>query len=1179
MHDERRVFGLEIRRFVDSMYLREPRTDSPLWRLVNDSLPRTECQSFYLGIRDSLEIFNRVLIPRLVEAAPTPRVRREILPVLTVEFGPGVDAAHPTLFERFLVALGVPEDASGPSPDVETKCRDEIASIRGMTWCELLARILVGETQGPVSFPAIAAALQRNYGLSQRDVRYFTLHAAHDKKDTEILIGLIEREARSVDEKRSVLRTLEREFGAGRYLHTACKLASGPAYRFAEIVPSAPAVPEAPEDAGHAAETIPRSSASPSDASRLAALRSASTTENPLGSLDPKRRSMEGWLGACWARLENDSTCRDTQIGGLLHRTLAPAELGPLWRALAPCLLAQENPIASRLIERCEDLKTRIALWSIARPFYGWSDAHPSYSELLNRFVAALGVDLDPADVTAAGARARKLADELDLHRLLAVGVLAPVVLARFAFPAIRRALASEPYGMPREALAFFDAASENADVALHAVAQVAERYFDGDPSRRVATDAVTEYLRAFMQGRDPLRAEGAAAHDPPELAPAAFEQQLRELCDQVYATPSRLGVDNPMVRLRQGQLSRTEARDFWAARWNRVLVLTRYILPNLLRRSPDFRHSVTLCRSIQVEYGGGDFDKAHPVLYRRFLSALGVPPTSCPMSLPMDDPAVLRDVRRIEEQSWLELVGEFLARETVGPKVFAGIAGELRRQFGLTDDDVAWFTVHAAQDQDDADDMFRLVRSLGVTASAQRTLRSAMLGWFENNPWYCCDLGETVVRFTKEPRSRSGPLSSSVRDPVRRAAPTAAPRFDESCVRCGKRFSSDRFNTRCDACGGLIDVTYDLRRVEIHAQERDAIARYRDLIPVQDPSQLVRVGAGNTPCVHAKALGKRLGLANLFLKNETTNPTRTIKDRTAEVVLSYLQERKIFHFTSSATGNSSTAFACACIAHPPFEHSIFIGERWLPRLTFDANPRIHVWVLEGEAGSVEAIAYSRQWEKANGIPSEGGFFNAGRREGLKLAFLEAVDQLETSFDWYVQGTSTAMGAYGSHKGALQYVALGRMDRPPKMALAQETTCCPQVHAFAEGSPEIRPHHIVKQPDGIADALLKGNPSDTYPYIYEMLQRVGGTLVSVTADEIRTARREILEYEGIDACNASSTTVAAIRKLVRSGHMGPNDRVLAMITGGDRDNSHHVQAYTRLVGGPGGWTPAPPRTG
>lgn len=393
-------------------------------------------------------------------------------------------------------------------------------------------------------------------------------------------------------------------------------------------------------------------------------------------------------------------------------------------------------------------------------------------------------------------------------------------------------------------------------------------------------------------------------------------------------------------------------------------------------------------------------------------------------------------------------------------------------------------------------------------------------------------------------------------------------PRFREHCVRCARTFPPDAFRTRCD-CGGLIDVEYDLGQVKIDLGSEDLMTRYRDLLPVVDPSNLIRVGAGNTPTVHARRLGKLLGLSNLYLKDETRNPTGTTKDRPAGVVMSYFKERGVSHFTSSATGNSSTAFAVATINTPGFEHSIFVGERWKTRLTFEPHPRVHVWVLEG-ARVNEAIAYSRAWEKEHRIPAEGGFFNLGRREGLKLAFLEAVDQTGLSFDWYFQGVSTAMGAYGAFKGAREYLGLGRIDRLPRLGCVQEESCNPQVRAFKAGSEVIRPEHVIQDPDGLADALLKADPSDTYPYMHRVVTESRGLFEAVTADQIREARAALFEYEGIRACAASATTVAAIKKLVGEGKLGAVERILANITGSDRDPARYCRRYTKVVRSPSG---------
>src|SRR5262249_50060999 len=149
--------------------------------------------------------------------------------------------------------------------------------------------------------------------------------------------------------------------------------------------------------------------------------------------------------------------------------------------------------------------------------------------------------------------------------------------------------------------------------------------------------------------------------------------------------------------------------------------------------------------------------------------------------------------------------------------------------------------------------------------------------------------------------------------------------------------------------------------------------------------------------------------------------------------------------------------------------------------------------------------------------------------------------------------------------------------RIPKMALVQEATCAPQVHAWSEGSATIKPHHILERPDGIADALLKGNHSDTYPYIYQMMSRVGGTFVSVTAEEVRAARLLVEDPEGISPCFSASTTIAGIRKLRERGEMGPEDRILVALTGSDRDPNRHVREYTRVIRTEAGWTPVSKR--
>ena len=124
-------------------------------------------------------------------------------------------------------------------------------------------------------------------------------------------------------------------------------------------------------------------------------------------------------------------------------------------------------------------------------------------------------------------------------------------------------------------------------------------------------------------------------------------------------------------------------------------------------------------------------------------------------------------------------------------------------------------------------------------------------------------------------------------------------------CVGCGK-VHADGLEAFC-GCGHFVDACYDLTRARLRASD-DPCLRYLDLLPLEDGTQLVGPSHGMTPCHRAKALGESLGLANLYLKDETGLPTGTTKDRMGRMVVSCFQAAGVRGFTASSTGNSSTA-------------------------------------------------------------------------------------------------------------------------------------------------------------------------------------------------------------------------------------------------------------------------------
>ena len=368
-------------------------------------------------------------------------------------------------------------------------------------------------------------------------------------------------------------------------------------------------------------------------------------------------------------------------------------------------------------------------------------------------------------------------------------------------------------------------------------------------------------------------------------------------------------------------------------------------------------------------------------------------------------------------------------------------------------------------------------------------------------------------------------------------------------CVGCDKPFD-EGYNPFCDACGEMIDIRYDLANVRLHASE-NPYKRFADLLPVKDPNQKLPKDINYTPTIHAKNLGQLLNMPWLFLKNETVQPTGSTKDRMAAVSLAYLWESGVREFCTSSTGNSSTGYAYAMSSYPDMKLYLFTAESFVPRVSFADTSCVEHFCMR-DATFVDAFNYAGVYAKQNGLVSERGFFNIGRREGLKLAFFEACEQVSRPIDWYVQATSSAMGVYGTYKGAKELLGLGHINQLPRLLCAQQASCSPMVRAFEDNSEVIAPQHIMAKPKGIAEAILRGDPTRVYPYVREIVVKSNGTFTAVAEADIREARKLAEDLEGVSPCFSASTALAAVIKLVRNKTFPRNDTVLVNLTGRDR---------------------------
>jgi threonine synthase len=368
-------------------------------------------------------------------------------------------------------------------------------------------------------------------------------------------------------------------------------------------------------------------------------------------------------------------------------------------------------------------------------------------------------------------------------------------------------------------------------------------------------------------------------------------------------------------------------------------------------------------------------------------------------------------------------------------------------------------------------------------------------------------------------------------------------------CVRCGHDVEHEHV-TACHRCGGTVDPVYDLRTARI-GDEEDSLLRYFDILPLES-RDAARGGFAPTPLLHARDLGHRYGLEQLFLKDETGHPTCTTKDRMAACTLSRFSELGINEFVASSTGNSSTSFAywVSQYGGGSMRAHLFSGADWARRHQHCDHDGVSLHVIDGTF--VGAGAAAKQFAFDHAITWEGGFFNPARREGLKLAYLEAFDQLPREPSVVIQAISSGMGLYGCWRGINEYQQLGRLAATPRLVCVQQESCAPMVRCFEHGSREMLPRFIVPNPSGIAEAILRGDPSGSYPYMYSIVTESGGAFVSVSSDEIEVAQLAMEEDEGVRACPASSAAVAAAQKLRHRGWIDPDDVVVVNVAGGIR---------------------------
>ncbi|MGI9147009.1 MAG: threonine synthase [Chloroflexota bacterium] len=401
---------------------------------------------------------------------------------------------------------------------------------------------------------------------------------------------------------------------------------------------------------------------------------------------------------------------------------------------------------------------------------------------------------------------------------------------------------------------------------------------------------------------------------------------------------------------------------------------------------------------------------------------------------------------------------------------------------------------------------------------------------------------------------------TTQVQPPI--AAPVSARRIRGlQCRECGELYAPDARHV-CEVCFGPLEVAYDydvvratLSRESIGRGPR-TLWRYRALLPIEG-DRLVDTHTGFTPLVRADNLGRALGLRNLWIKNDTVNPTFSFKDRPVSIACTRAVELGFSVIACASTGNLAGSVA-AHAAKAGLKACIFIPADLEPAKIVGAG--IYDPTL---------IVVDGNYDDVNRLSSEIGdlyhwaFVNINLRpyysEGSKTLAFEVAEQLGWRLpDSVVVPIASASMFTKIHKGFSELQTVGLVaPGTVRMIGAQAEGCSPVVQAAREKSFDIRP----VRPSTIAKSLAIGNPADGY-YALKIVEQTRGALDAVDDAEIVEGIRLLARTEGIFAETAGGVTVGVLKKLARLGKIDPDEVVVAYITG---NGFKTVDAVAELV--------------
>ncbi|UCE08963.1 MAG: threonine synthase [Candidatus Thorarchaeota archaeon] len=370
-------------------------------------------------------------------------------------------------------------------------------------------------------------------------------------------------------------------------------------------------------------------------------------------------------------------------------------------------------------------------------------------------------------------------------------------------------------------------------------------------------------------------------------------------------------------------------------------------------------------------------------------------------------------------------------------------------------------------------------------------------------------------------------------------------------CTQCGKEFTYQFPMNICPECGSVLFIHYDIEDVKNHLtarklrNRRPGVWKYSELLPDIDASKRVSLGEGGTYLHKCDRLAAEIGLEELYLKDETTNPTGSFLDRGMSLEISAARQWDIksVHNRGLDAGNMSASLV-AYAARGGLGCKTFIvkmGDIHLGKLH---QILAHASEIEIVGSKDEALRRSEEESRWSHCVR---CTNPHFLEGKKTTVLEIYEQLNWDRpDWIVAPMGTGGNVSAIWKGIRELESVGLIDTTrPHIVGAQAACCAPIVNAYEEISGKVNPSGAkttVALPIAISNPLCEKTA-------LEVILQSNGLGMRVTDKEILNAVMLLSRLEGVYAEPASATTIAVLQKLVKSGRIQRDERVVCIITG------------------------------